>query len=530
MANTYESKFKGVEIDDGVNIATYATGTGGINVTIKGTTNVTGTGGRHLEIDGSGKQDKLTVSSNVHINSLTIATTSLADGLYFTNETGAGISYRILVDASGGTAPLARLTVPNDIAGETQTIATREYVNAHSSSYNPGSGIHISGNTISLAEHIMVDDITLGNYSSGNVILLPQSGASGNVYFPKYGGTLATTADITAALTGKQDKLTTSSEISIKKLQATTIGAQDNGSLTIVDPLTVSNDVYVNELEATKGVFSSGAIVQGTLTGETAHFATGVTVDGYSSFNGIHIDNSTTKPICFKRNGGIVTKMYGPTSGGGELVNVYLPGKGGTLALLSDITGGGSAGVSSIGGKTGAITLGRGLSISNTNVLSCTVTGGGSRGVTSIGGLTGDVYLGRGIAVSDTGEIENFTWEVTYQVEDLPSDLQEPEVYVSIITNLPRETLDHFTTSITFAQLKENFGPDSTSSDDGVFILNPYGYALVDRESGAGRTAVKPLLFNETNGIVFPSLLSDSGFIYSGTSSITFTRVSIRRV
>lgn len=191
-----------------------------------------------------------------------------------------------------------------------------------------------------------------------------------NVFFPQsiYANNkkLATTADITAALTGKQDKLTTSSEISIKKLQATTIGAQDNGSLTIVDPLTVSNDVYVNELEATKGVFSSGAIVQGTLTGETAHFATGVTVDGYSSFNGIHVDNSTTNPICFKRNGSIVTKMYGPTSGGGSLVNVYLPGKSGTLALTSDIPtgGGGSAGVSSIGGKTGAITLSTGLAMS----------------------------------------------------------------------------------------------------------------------------------------------------------------------
>ena len=187
--------------------------------------------------------------------------------------------------------------------------------------------------------------------------------------------------------------------------------------------------------------------------------------------------------------------------------------------------GGGSAGVSSIGGKTGVITLGTGLSISNTNVLSCTVTG-----VTSIGGRTGDVGLGRGIALGDTGEIENFTWEVTYQVEDLPSDLQEPEVYVSIITNLPRETLDQFTNSITFAQLKENFGPDNSSSDDGVFILNPYGYALVGRESGSGRTAVKPLLFNETNGVVFPSLQSDSGFIYSGTNSIHFTRASIRRV
>lgn len=273
MANVYESKFKGVEIDDGVNTATYATGTGGINVTIKGTTNVTGTGGRHLEIDGSGKQDKLTVSSNVHINSLTIATSS-AGGLYFTNETGAGISYRILVAASSGTAPLARLTVPNDIAGETQTIATREYVNAHSSSYNPGSGINISGNTISLDKRIMVDNITLGNYSSGNVILLPQSGASGNVYFPKYGGTLATTNEVpavvqimgtgtttvmsqkavTEALTGKQDKLTMGAGLSM-----TGNVIYCNGSLTGVT-------LDVNNIKISGQLDMSGTMVRGGLT------------------------------------------------------------------------------------------------------------------------------------------------------------------------------------------------------------------------------------------------------------------------
>lgn len=222
MANTYESKFKGVEVDEGVNIARNLTGTGGIEVkktatgTINATVTIDGSGVKITPVSGTGtsttdvmsqkavtdelgkKQDKLTVSSNVHINSLTVAATSAADGLYFTNETGAGISYRILNAAGSGTAPLTRLTVPNDIAGKTQTIATREYVNAHSSSYNPGSGINISGNTISLAERIMVDNITLGNYSSGNVILLPQSGASGNVYFPKYGGYLATTNDIPA--------------------------------------------------------------------------------------------------------------------------------------------------------------------------------------------------------------------------------------------------------------------------------------------------------------------------------------------
>lgn len=312
MANTYESKFKGVEVDEGVNIARNLTGTGGIEVkkTATGTINAT------VTIDGS--------------------------GVKITPVSGTGTS----------TTDVMSQKAVTDELGEKQEKLTAS------------SNIHINS--------LMADQITLGNYSSGNIILLPQSGASGNVYFPKYGGRLATTNEVPAVVqimgTGtttvmsqkavtdelgkKQDKLTTGSEISIKKLQATTIGAQDNGSLTIVDPLTVSNNVYVNELEATKGVFSSGAIVQGTLTGETAHFATGVTVDGYSSFNGIYVDNSTTNPICFKRNGGIVTKMYGPTSGGGELVNVYLPGKGGTLALTSDIpTGSGGGTTITVNGK-----------------------------------------------------------------------------------------------------------------------------------------------------------------------------------
>lgn len=359
MANVYESKFKGVEVDDGINTVTYATGTGGINVTIKGTTNVTGASGRHLEIDGSElktalgkKQDTITDKTSLNAAALNVNA----------------------------------LTV--------------------NSSIEAGGAVNIAADTMTF--EIGPNDITFKSDWGGSV------------------------------------------------------------------------------------VFNNSAIFKGTpgvrfYLGDTGEYA----------------------------------NILAPSNGTG-VYDIRLPDTGGTLALTSET-------VSSLGGKTGVITLGTGLSISNTNVLSCTVTGGGSTGVTSIGGLTGDVNLGRGIAVSDTGEIENFTWEVTYQVEDLPNDLQEPEVYVSIITNLPRETLDQLTTSITYAALKENFGPDSTSSDDGIFILNPYGYAFINREGGSGRTAVKPLLFNETNGIVFPSSQSDS-FIYSGTSSIKFTRVSIRRV
>lgn len=244
MANTYESKFKGVEVDEGVNIARNLAGTGGIDIRTFGTGINT-----VKKIDGSilmtalgEKQDTLTVSSNVHINSLT------------------------------------------------------------------------------------ADYITLG--SSGSISLYPQSGASGNAYLPKYGGYLATTGDIPAV-----------------------VPITGTGTTTVMSQKAVTDELGKK---------------QDKITDQTSLNVGALTAKGYSSLNGIFVDNSTTKPICFKRNGSIVTKVYGPTSGGGELVNVYLPGKGGTLALTSDIPtgGGGSAGVSSIGGKTGAITLSTGLAMS----------------------------------------------------------------------------------------------------------------------------------------------------------------------
>lgn len=387
MANTYESKFKGVEIDDGVNIATYATGTGGINVTIKGTTNVTGTGGRHLEIDGSGvkitpvsgtgtsttdvmsqkavtdelgkKQDTITATTKIKAGSLDLTGNAFIGGQLSCNDTSGSRLLLSIGYPEGSYYVFGPQTAPyhtglgtyfpsnGGILATTADITSA--ITGKQDKLTAATGITITtGNTI-----YCNGDLTGITVNTETINVGTELNLSGNLVqggetftFPNTGGQLVTLP----YLNNYQDKLTTSSEISIKKLQATTIGAQDNGSLTIVDPLTVSNDVYVNELEATKGVFSSGAIVQGTLTGETAHFATGVTVDGYSSFNGIYVDNSTTKPICFKRNGSIVTKMYGPTSGGGELVNVYLPGKGGTLALTSDIpTGGGGTTITADG-------------------------------------------------------------------------------------------------------------------------------------------------------------------------------------
>lgn len=221
MANTYESKFKGVEVDEGVNIARNLAGTGGIDIRTLGTgiNTVKTIDGSILMTALGEKQDTLTVSSNVHINSL-----------------------------------------------------TAEY-------------------------------ITLG--SSGSISLYPQSGASGNAYLPKYGGYLATTGDIPAV-----------------------VPITGTGTTTVMSQKAVTDELGKK---------------QDKITDQTSLNVGALTAKGYSSLNGIFVDNSTTKPICFKRNGSIVTKMYGPTSGGGELVNVYLPGKGGTLATTDDIpTGGGN--------------------------------------------------------------------------------------------------------------------------------------------------------------------------------------------
>lgn len=125
---------------------------------------------------------------------------------------------------------------------------------------------------------------------------------------------------------------------------------------TKIASITGKQDVITNQTSLNAAALSVNALTVGT-SGATVSGP--LTVNGYSSLNGIFVDNSTTNPICFKRNNSIVTKMYGPTSGGGELVNVYLPGKAGTLAVTDDLTG-----------KQDKLTMGAGLSITG-NVIYC---------------------------------------------------------------------------------------------------------------------------------------------------------------
>ncbi len=252
MANTYESKFKGVEIDDGVNTATYATGTGGINVTIKGTTNVTGTGGRHLEIDGSGKQDKITDQTSLGVGGLKVTGT-----IQLYQKTGSS-GAPLIVSSNNG-----------------------DFIEA----YNGSSYTQI--------------DMLDGNYTN-------------TIFLPTGDGTLATTADITSAINGQ----------SFKTINGESI--KGTGDISITAGITGVN------------ILNSD-------------------VDSIGTVAKIWFDSKYQEPVLNPTK----TMLIMPTPKTKTINGQSILGSG-------DITiGGGSAGVSSIGGKTGAITLGEGLSMSS---------------------------------------------------------------------------------------------------------------------------------------------------------------------
>ena len=164
-----------------------------------------------------------------------------------------------------------------------------------------------------------------------------------------------------------------------------------------------SASISGNELTLTKGStfltahqslascakLSSNNIFTGTNT-----FKNPVTIKGTSSSHALKIEfdqGSTTYQQ------GLI--QYQPSKTAGNTYNLNMPAKDGTLALTSDIPtveanpsasgtatltklkvgstvytlpsggGGGTAGVSSLGGKTGAITLGGGLSMSNNQLV-----------------------------------------------------------------------------------------------------------------------------------------------------------------
>lgn len=322
MANTYESKFKGVEVDDGVNTATYATGTGGINVTIKGTTNVTGTSGRHLEIDGSGKQDKITGGTSLNAAALSV------NSLTVSSSINAGGAVNIAADT------MTFEIGPNDIIFKSDWGGSVVFNNSAIFKGTPGVRFYL-GDT--------------GEYA--NILAPSNSTGVYDVRLPDTGGTLALTSDIPTGSGGTTISVNGKTQSTLKAAiypGGVTGGVGDGETLALFDEQGGLNCAD----------FSADYCYVAECTAQTSaqkNYRTTIQPTGiYFEWTGgsyPDLDEGSNKTLT----------LCGPLSTSTTSGNVIrLPAKSGTVALLSDIT----AGVSSIGGTTGAITLSTGLAMS----------------------------------------------------------------------------------------------------------------------------------------------------------------------
>lgn len=319
MANTYESKFKGVEVDDGVNTATYATGTGGINVTIKGTTNVTGTSGRHLEIDGSGKQDKITGGTSLNAAALSV------NSLTVNSSINAGGAVNIAADT------MTFEIGPNDIIFKSDWGGSVVFNNSAIFKGTPGVRFYL-GDT--------------GEYAN---ILAPSNGTGVyDVRLPDTGGTLALTSDIPTGSGG--------TTISVNGTAQSTMTASSTGaknSLVMTDAYGIVNltgdsaAIFAPNAHISKYVYAENIEASNT---NTPNYKT----DVYAKGIGFYSDGGTEP----NPDDGSYLILHGPTAVSGSTFShdVYLPQKSGTIALTSDAC--------TIAGKTGAITLSTGLAMS----------------------------------------------------------------------------------------------------------------------------------------------------------------------
>lgn len=318
MANTYESKFKGVEVDEGVNIARNLTGTGGIEVkkTETGTINAT------VTIDGSGKQDTITDQTSLNVGGLKVNGTI----------TGKDLSMTGNVNIEGVQVSITGETITFDSAHDDITFKSRYNApvvfDVAAQFKGPSGAMFYLGDT--------------GEY----VKLMPAMNGTGiyDVRLPDTGGTLALTSDIP---TGSGGGTTITADGVVK----TAMNASSTGGTGVL----LMTDEYGETHCSTVYADVSGEHVAIT-SAEKKTYSTELYPDS----------------ICFSYDSagypiedGHYVHLRGPSGDSWPLhVDIYLPAKSGTVALLSDITGGGSAGVTSIGGTTGAITLSTGLAMS----------------------------------------------------------------------------------------------------------------------------------------------------------------------
>lgn len=387
MANTYESKFKGAEVDEGVNIARNLAGTGGIDIRTFGTGINT-----VKKIDGSilmtalgEKQDTLTVSSNVHINSLTADYITLGSSGSISLYPQSGASGNAYLPKYGG-----YLATTGDIPAVVPITGT--------------------GTTTVMSQKAVTDELgkkqdKITDQTSLNVGTLTLNSTTGISYDPRYtAGTLilnknqeAITLKASAArivFRGREKNIDRSI------IQTVTFDKGTFYTHDILDPATAKN--IKQFLPSSDGTFivSSGTLAPGKLISagpnpytvvdsgiKTADIMTTgnvKTINGEiiigsgdisitAGITGVNIysggKRGTITNITFDSDIYNTPTISGPTGGAQDWLIMPTPKtktiNGQSILGSGDITiGGGSAGVSSIGGKTGAITLSTGLAMS----------------------------------------------------------------------------------------------------------------------------------------------------------------------
>lgn len=386
MANTYESKFKGVEVDKGVNIALNLTGAGGIEVKTAGTgidtiktiditsgatltvnslntqfLDVTGAVYARDEIWAGGKitSDTQIAATGVVSSNTALAAPKITGGqLDISGNASAGnVLVQNQISATGSITSLTSLDAP---VVNTQKVAYKGTGNSaitllpDAITITAPSGVTFS-NSITVNSGIYGNSgMTLQNgkgitFQSGATktmgTIMPNTGASGNPTFtlPTKGGTFALTSDIPTGGGG--------TTITADGVVKTAMNASSTGGTGVL----LMTDKYGETHCSTIYADVSGANISVTSTDDKTH-----SVELFPDKIRFGYD-SAGYPI----EDGNAVYLKGPSGATWPLLStIYLPAKSGTIALLSDITGGGSAGVSSIGGKTGAITLGDGLTMS----------------------------------------------------------------------------------------------------------------------------------------------------------------------
>lgn len=204
----------------------------------------------------------------------------------------------------------------------------------------------------------------------------------------------------------------------------------------------VNNSLYASEYVSSKITIQINALSSGTITQEQSTALTEdnvIVTETIGGFNYIYdkhytygngnaivyyldLSNGSSFEVTFNITNLTWSKLtrqitnsgiQGTTTSGQVLVS---DGNNGTEWTTLEVSGG----VTSIGGVTGDITLGDGLSIEN-NQLSANATGG----VTSISGVTGNILLGENLSITDNILYVDIAKYVTATEEQINSIFEE---------------------------------------------------------------------------------------------------------